>query len=189
MLGAVSTGEGDSLPPPPPTNDTAKTPTALPLDDGEELPADLRMNEYDDGPTNVNLVGAPSEVVGTSLDASGIPQEEILGESEDDDEEDEEGDDMKDADGDADSNSDDDVMSDDEYDPLMHDPREYEPTDTAALTAMGLGHTSTHPKQGFYFGDEGEDGEPEVRSERREGVRDERRGAKQRYCMSSVRSC
>ena len=164
---ASSTSTTEQPPPPPKTASNAST--ILPLVNINDMPNDLRMDDYDKEPNQVHLVGSHSEVVGTSLDASGIPQEEIIGESEDDDMVDEDqikngGAGTCDVD---DSDSRDDEMSDDDYDPLMHDPREYEPTDTAALTAMGLGHTSTHPKQGFYFGNEDSDGEPEEVSEER----------------------
>ena len=97
----------------------------------------------------VNVVGADSEVIGTSLGADGIPQEEI------DEEE------MDDDDDDSASNSSDSDMSDDDFEPLQHDDREYEPTDTAALTAMGLGHNATYPQEPHYFEDVDEEGEDE----------------------------
>ncbi|GMH89823.1 hypothetical protein TrST_g9234 [Triparma strigata] len=150
MLKAVETNESsnpDALPPSPFADTPASN--ALPTVDISSLPADLRMDEYDEEPVTVNVVGADSEVIGTSLGADGIPQEEI------DEEE------MDDDDDDSASNSSDSDMSDDDFEPLQHDDREYEPTDTAALTAMGLGHNATYPQEPHYFEDVDEEGEDE----------------------------
>ncbi|GMH50497.1 hypothetical protein TL16_g00789 [Triparma laevis f. inornata] len=156
MLHAVETNESSNSDALPPSPFPAPTPS-LPEVDISTLPADLRMDKYDEEPVNVNVVGADSELVGTSLGADGIPEEDIAEEEEEDEDEEME---MDDGANQPNSDSDSD-MSDDDFEPLQHDDREYEPTDTAALTAMGLGHTQTYPQEPHYFDDVDEEGEDE----------------------------
>jgi len=88
-------------------------------------------------------------MVGTHLGPDGIPQEQVEGEDEDEEEEEE----MEEVvEGDGDDSDDNDSLSDDEYDPMRSDDREYTPTDTAALAAMNIGFKAGGNQ--LYFDDE-----------------------------------
>ena len=50
--------------------------TALEEVDVSDLPADLRMDEYDDAVVDANILGG-SEMIGTSLGADGVPVEDL----------------------------------------------------------------------------------------------------------------
>ena len=145
-------GEGVSAPEEGDGEKEGKKSSSVELEevDISTLPADLRMDEYDDDDANVGelLVGTGGEMVGTHLGPDGIPQEQI----DEEDEDQEEGDD-NDSNGDDDDDDDDEVsLSDDEYDPMHSDDREYVPTDTAALAAMNIGFKSGGGQ--LYFDDE-----------------------------------
>jgi len=130
----------------------------LPPCDTDDLPDDLKMDEYEDDVTKHNreqmvgnlIVGKESEVVGTNVGESGVPEERIDDEEEDDDDKEEEnGDDGDDGD---DSDSD---LSVDDFDPMAEDTREYTPINVAGLEAMGLAPKG-QPQQ-YYANDEDEE--------------------------------
>lgn len=128
----------------------------LPKIDPSSLPSDLRMDEYSDdedadavrgSALGQLLVGKDNEMIGTRLDANGMPVNDIDEEDDDDDGEDdntkgkdgmEKGKQTKkknDDDSDEDSDDDDDGIGLDD----IADTREYMPVDVEGLEAMNIG--------------------------------------------------